>query len=95
MGPDLGHHRNTALSQGNLQGAERNKQKSKWYTVVRTADYQRSTQQKVREESSSAVSGVSCLSEGRMAWKATYSFSKYGLPHTLRRSVSFSVDPAS
>lgn len=25
MGPDLGHHRNTALSQGNLQGAERDK----------------------------------------------------------------------
>lgn len=43
MGPDLGHHRNTALKQENLWGAERDRQESKLHIVVRTGDAQSST----------------------------------------------------
>lgn len=42
MGPDLGHHRNTALRQENPQGAERDRQESKLHIAVKTGEDQSS-----------------------------------------------------
>lgn len=93
MGPDLGHHRNPALSQENLRGAERDRQESKLHIAVRTGDDQSSA---LAEESgksrSCTVSGANGLSEG---WprKLCRASSCTEAPPTLGRSLSFS-DPA-
>lgn len=64
-GPALGHHRNPALSQENLQGAGGDRQESKPHIAVRPGDALSSAPaEESGKNGSCTVSGVNGLSEG-------------------------------